>query len=395
MTDSTYLQKFIAKARNKSSGFAVWFLPGSEIPMAVVQQHGEVEKISNMRQLGSRSGFVEAPFVVSERNPALLFSVDGLLLGRDEITYYTGNYNGGYVFSDKAFAENSVDTPKDEFIAQCSNAIKLIKAGAMDKVVLSRQKFITSSDASLQPASLLLFLKQKYPTAFVYLFYTPASGWWMGASPELLLRGRAGNYQTMALAGTRPFNPQTHQLPWPEKEQLEQKFVTDYILEKLHAVGITDPDCSAPYTRQAGSVEHICTEISFSSGKVVELPQTLHPKATNCIANSDTINFELLQALHPTPAVCGMPAEVAMDFILKTEKHNREYYTGFLGMLNIKEQTNVYVNLRCMRLFPNGKLLFAGAGITAGSDPEREWNETEMKMQIMASAFDNTQNESI
>ncbi|MFA5475255.1 MAG: isochorismate synthase [Bacteroidales bacterium] len=373
MTDSTYLQKFIAKARNKSSGFAVWFLPGSEIPMAVVQQHGEVEKISNMRQLGSRSGFVEAPFVVSERNPALLFSVDGLLLGRDEITYYTGNYNGGYVFSDKAFAENSVDTPKDEFIAQCSNAIKLTKAGAMDKVVLSRQKFITSSDASLQPASLLLFLKQKYPTAFVYLFYTPASGWWMGASPELLLRGRAGNYQTMALAGTRPFNPQTHTLPWPEKEQLEQKFVTDYILEKLHAVGITDPDCSAPYTRQAGSVEHICTEISFSSGSAVEL----------------------LRALHPTPAVCGMPADIANDFILKTEKHDRAYYSGFLGMLNIKEQTNVYVNLRCMRLFPNGKLLFAGAGITAGSDPEREWNETEMKMQIMASAFDNTQNESI
>ncbi|MCK9269810.1 MAG: isochorismate synthase, partial [Bacteroidales bacterium] len=247
------------------------------------------------------------------------------------------------------------------------------KAGAMDKVVLSRQKFITSSDASLQPASLLLFLKQKYPTAFVYLFYTPVTGWWMGATPELLLQGRAGKYQTMALAGTRPFNPQTHQLPWPEKEQLEQKFVTDYILDKLHAVGITDPDCSAPYTRQAGSVEHICTEISFSSGSAVEL----------------------LRALHPTPAVCGMPADIANDFILKTEKHDRAYYSGFLGMLNIKEQTNVYVNLRCMRLFPNGKLLFAGAGITAGSDPEREWNETEMKMQIMASAFDNTQNESI
>jgi isochorismate synthase len=390
MTDSTYLQKFIVKARNKSSGFAVWFLPGSEIPMAVVQQHGDVEKISNMRQLEERSGFVVAPFVISEQNSALLFPDDGLLHHAEEIARYGDDFDEDFVFGNNEPAPVYLETPYQEFSGQCAQAIALIRTGAMEKVVLTRQKFISGSDASLQPASLLLFLKQKYPTAFVYLFYTPVTGWWIGATPELLLQGHAGKYQTMALAGTRPFNPKTHQLPWLEKEQLEQKFVTDYILDKLHAVGITDPDCSAPYTRQAGSVEHICTEISFSSGKVVELPQTLHPKATNCIANSDTINFELLQALHPTPAVCGLPADVAMDFILKTENHHREYYTGFLGMLNIKEQTNVYVNLRCMRLFPNGKLLFAGAGITAGSDPEREWNETEMKMQTMASAFDNS-----
>jgi isochorismate synthase len=387
MIDSAHLQKFIAKARNESSGFAVWFLPGSEIPMAVVQQ-ANAERISELSQLHDRSGFVVAPFVISEQNSALLFSDDGLLHDAEEIARYSEGFDEEYVFGNNEAAPIYVDTPYQEFAGQCEQAIALIGLGEMDKVVLSRQKFIIGSAAHSQPASLLLFLKQKYPTAFVYLFYTPASGLWMGATPELLLQGVAGEYQTMALAGTRPFNPQTHTLPWPEKERLEQKFVTDYIIEKLHAGGITDLDCSAPYTRRAGSVEHICTEISFGYGN--ELPQTLHPKAINGVANSDIVNFELLQALHPTPAVCGMPGEVAMDFILKTEKHHREYYTGFLGMLNIKEQTNVYVNLRCMRLFPNGKLLFAGAGITAGSDPEREWNETEMKLQIMASAFDNS-----
>ncbi|NCA86399.1 MAG: hypothetical protein EOM83_12635 [Clostridia bacterium] len=390
MIDCVHLQKFIAKACTQSSGFAIWFLPGSEIPMAMVQQHSEVEKISKMRQLERRSGFVVAPFVISEQNPALLFSASGLLHNAEEIARYGDDFDGDFVFGNNEATPIYVNTPYQEFAGQCEQAIALIRSGAMDKVVLSRQKFITGSDASFQPASLLLFLKQKYPTAFVFLFYTPVTGWWMGATPELLLRGRAGEYQTMALAGTRPFNPLTHTLPWPEKEQLEQKFVTDYIIEKLHAGGITDLSCSAPHTRQAGSVEHICTEISFSSGNAVELPQALHPEAINGVAHSDTVNFDLLQALHPTPAVCGMPADVAKDFILKTEKHNREYYTGFLGMLNIKEQTDVYVNLRCMRLFPHGKLLYAGAGITAGSDPEREWNEMEMKMQIMASAFDNS-----
>lgn len=379
MIASTHLQKFIAKASTQSSGFAVWFLPGSNIPMAVVQQRGEVEKISKMPQLEDRSGFVVAPFVISEQNPALLFSASGLLHNAEEIARYGDDFDGDFVFGNNEATPIYVNTPYQEFAGQCEQAIALIRSGTMDKVVLSRQKFITGSDASFQPASLLLFLKQKYPTAFVFLFYTPVTGWWMGATPELLLHGRAGNYQTMALAGTRPFNRQTHTLPWPEKELLEQKFVTDYIIEKLHAGGIADLSCSAPHTRRAGSVEHICTEISFSSGNAVELPQTLR-----------RIDFEVLQVLHPTPAVCGMPADVAKYFILKTEKHNREYYTGFLGMLNIKEQTDVYVNLRCMRLFPNGKLLFAGAGITTGSDPEREWNETEMKLQIMASAFDNS-----
>lgn len=377
MIASAHLQKFIAKASTQSSGFAVWFLPGSEIPMAVVQ-HGELQRIHDMGELQNRSGFVIAPFFVSDQYPILLLSPKVVLQGVNEIAHYVEDYNQGFENSTNISEKDFVETPKAEFIAQCSNAIQRIKAGEMDKVVLSRQKFFPGSAAHSQPASLLLFLKQKYPTAFVYLFYTPASGWWMGATPELLLCGRAGEYQTMALAGTRPFNPQTHTLPWSEKEQLEQKFVTDYIIEKLHAGGIADLSCSAPHTRRAGSVEHICTEISFSSGNAVELPQTLR-----------RIDFEVLQVLHPTPAVCGMPADVAKDFILKTEKHNREYYTGFLGMLNIKEQTDVYVNLRCMRLFPHGKLLFAGAGITAGSDPEREWNETEMKMQIMASAFEN------
>ena len=87
-----------------------------------------------------------------------------------------------------------------------------------------------------------------------------------------------------------------------------------------------------------------------------------------------------------------MPADIAKDYILKTEKHNRAYYSGFLGMLNINGQTDVYVNLRCMKLLGEGNLLYAGAGITAGSDPEKEWHETEMKMASMGRALNDFKN---
>ncbi len=364
------IERFIAKARNESSGFAVWYLPGSNIPMAVVQQEGEAEHISDLSQLHDRSGFVMAPFVVSKQNPVLLLSPKGLLQGEDEIVRYVGDFSGSFDFTNNSSDENFVETPKEEFISQCSNAIEWILAKKMNKVVLSRQKFMRRPDSKPSLARLLLLLKANYPTAFNSLFYTPVTGWWMGATPELLLRGDVGEYQTMALAGTRAFSQQKQASPWPEKEQSEQKFVSDYIIDKLHAGGITDIRCSEPCTRRAGIIEHICTEVSFSSGNVVKL----------------------LQALHPTPAVCGMPADIAKDYILKTEKHNRAYYSGFLGMLNINRQTDVYVNLRCMKLLGEGNLLYAGAGITAGSDPEKEWHETEMKMAGMGRALNDFKN---
>jgi isochorismate synthase len=360
MSLEVLIECFIAKARNDSSGFAVWFLPRSNVPMAVVQ-HEEIERISDLSQLHDRSGFVMAPFFVSKQNPILLLSPKGLLQGEDEIARYVGDSNESYDFTNSSSDENFVETPKQEFISQCSNAIELIRKGEMDKVVLSRQKFMRRQDSQPSPGRLLLLLKANHPAAFNSLFYTPATGWWMGGSPELLLRGSAGEYETMALAGTRAHFAQTSTSPWPEKEQLEQKFVSDYVIEKLRAGGITDIRCSVPFTRRAGIIEHICTEISFKSGNAAKL----------------------LQALHPTPAVCGMPADIANDFILKTEKHNRAYYSGFLGMLNINGQTDVYVNLRCMKLLDEGNLLYAGAGITAGSEPEREWMETEMKMAGM------------
>ena len=92
---------------------------------------------------------------------------------------------------------------------------------------------------------------------------------------------------------------------------------------------------------------------------------------------------ELIDVLHPTPSVGGLPKKLACSFILNTELHDREYYTGYLGVMNCNTQTHLYVNLRCMKVTSEQIILFSGAGITAGSDPLKEWFETENKLMTL------------
>ena len=92
---------------------------------------------------------------------------------------------------------------------------------------------------------------------------------------------------------------------------------------------------------------------------------------------------QLISVLHPTPAVCGFPKLEAKKFILENENYNREYYSGFLGELNIHDATDLYVNLRCMQIKNNQIHLYIGGGITKDSIPEKEWIETANKAMTM------------
>ena len=95
----------------------------------------------------------------------------------------------------------------------------------------------------------------------------------------------------------------------------------------------------------------------------------------------------MLELLHPTSAVCGMPKEPSKDFILENEDFDREYFSGFLGPVNVLDETSIFVNLRCMKLMTNAVKLFAGAGIISNSNPEKEWIETENKMDTLLKVF--------
>jgi isochorismate synthase len=121
---------------------------------------------------------------------------------------------------------------------------------------------------------------------------------------------------------------------------------------------------SEPFTVQAGNLVHLRTDIS---GKL---------KSNDSLEN-------LINSLHPTPAVCGLPKTVALAFILQNERYDRSYYTGYLGELNINNTTNLFVNLRCMQLKNSLVSIYVGGGITADSIPENEWEETVSKTEVM------------
>ena len=99
--------------------------------------------------------------------------------------------------------------------------------------------------------------------------------------------------------------------------------------------------------------------------------------------NMPELGSTMLELLNPTSAVCGMPLQPALDFIKKHEKYDRELYAGFLGPINISGYTHLFVNLRCMKIMGNTGRFYAGAGITEDSNPEKEFEETQLKMQTL------------
>lgn len=244
-----------------------------------------------------------------------------------------------------------------------SEAISYMKQSNVSKIVLSRvMKY--DIDSSFNPTETFLKLCDTYPNAFVYILYHPNCGLWMGATPEQLLKIEDGILHTVSLAGTK-VDEQTN---WTEKEIVEQRIVTDFIADTLKNNGLA-PEVDKAETVKAGSVMHLKSEIKAE-------------------VNPNTDISKLLTDLHPTPAVCGMPKNEAMDFIVNNESHNRTYYTGYLGEQGTKNSANLYVNLRCMQICKNSLALYLGGGITEDSDPEAEWIETENKAQTLLSVIE-------
>ena len=267
-----------------------------------------------------------------------------------------------------------------------SKGITVIKDKKLDKVVLSRKETVEIKETN--PFVLFKKLLNHYPNAFVYCWFHPETGLWLGATPETLLQIENNRLTTMSLAGTKPYQG-TLDVEWSEKEIHEQKIVTDYLVKQLDNQ-LDNLQISDTKTTQAGNLVHLKTMVSG----------LLEP-AENSLKT-------IIDKLHPTPAVCGFPKTEAMNFILENENYDREFYTGFLGELNfeknetrnrnrrnvennayssVKKVTNLYVNLRCMKLECNKAQIYVGGGITSDSVPEHEWQETVAKSATIKKAL--------
>ena len=263
-----------------------------------------------------------------------------------------------------------------------SKAIEQIKSSDLDKVVVSRAVQFTLEASN--PIEIFKNLFQKYPTAFTYCWFHPKTGFWFGASPERLLKLEGKTVSTMSLAGTQPYDA-SKEIIWDDKNRKEHAFVTDYLLDVLkdYLDGIKSVGSS---TLRAGELLHLQTLIT---GRLKPSKEALK---------------DLIHALHPTPAVCGTPRELALDFIKSYEGYDREYYTGFFGELNIsntslfrnskknienrayqtlRKSTDLAVNLRCMKLLNTTAVLYSGGGITKDSDPNQECLEIHNKIQTV------------
>lgn len=240
-------------------------------------------------------------------------------------------------------------------IARINDAIAHIRTSGMRKVVIARREDLV---IELELRNTFRTLVSAYPNATVYTLWLNGK-LWMGATPETLLTSQGSMVKTMALAGTRKLTGPS----FSEKEEDEQLAVTESIESSLIELGAQEVVLDGPKSVQAGPVQHLLTSIE------ADLPNMV--SALTCA-----------KALHPTPAVCGMPKQEAFDLIQKLEDFDRELYAGFIG-LETKNKSQFYVNLRCMQIGHNKVALYAGGGITSRSNPEMEWEETVVKMDTL------------
>jgi len=290
--------------------------------------------------------FIFAPFDKSV-NPAFLFKFSSI-----EIDGRIPNVN----------LDNGVldGASKDAYIETCQKLIDHITTEKVSKVILSRTHCIGYSDIDLN--SIFESMKLKYPNAFVYLLHHPDIGTWAAATPELLLSKKDHHVSTVALAGTRKYNP-LYTEPWGDKEVEEHKYIETYVNESLDRLNLKYTK-SETSTIRAGNVEHIESKYK--------------------ITDPENQFIELINKLHPGPAISGYPPREAIDIIKNIESDDRKYYCGYLGPIDINDLSMLYVNLRCMEIFSNGYKIYIGGGITKDSIAEDEWNETILKSETMS-----------
>lgn len=327
-----------------NTSFALYHLPDAKHHVLVRQQNGGYSYLTETTF--DQEGFAFHPFVVSEDCPAVFIK------GEQQIRNATIDFRSTH-------QQKIVTSDKATYLEKITHFIEATKQD-FQKLILSRIKYLEIESGNL--FYLFQALKKAHPSAFVYLVNIAGIGCWIGATPERLF-SQNGVAETMALAGTqRDLGLPLDRVVWGEKEIEEQAIVERYfqkILEKQRVLFLKSPR----HTVKAGNVLHLCTNFQFTPVDDA---------------------YSLIQTLHPSPAVCGMPKKAAQQFIQNHEPHDRSYYCGFLGPINTADKTDLFVNLRCMQVLKNRFALYVGGGILPDSDPEKEWQETEMKAKTLS-----------
>jgi len=262
---------------------------------------------------------------------------------------------------------------RDGWTAMVRWALTAIAAGRLDKVVFAR-KVALGLDRHVDPLRVLSHLKATTPGCFHFAFGPPAGPTFVGASPERLVRRDGQAVLSEAVAGTRGRGDTPaadaalrEELLTSSKERREHAFVQRAIQQAL------EPHCTALDGADTPS------DLALARGRHLHAPirGTLRP---------DTDTTDLLDALHPTPAVGGVPADAALAAIREQEPFDRGWYAGPVGWI-APDAADFAVAIRSGLLAPTTLSLFSGAGIVEGSAPDREWAEIEQKIGDFAAVL--------
>jgi isochorismate synthase len=341
----------IINHKEQNLPFVLYSKPNTSNLIGILQQNNTLYHVSDY----SEQGFVFASF--DEKQLILIpESESEIITAKKEETSFDPIETDDQNFDPEA---------KFQYEYLVAQGIQAIKNEEFKKVVLSRSEDVQLAEFDF--IETFQHLVQLYPATFCYCFFHPEIGLWMGATPEKLLKANGNVFETMALAGTQKDNFET-EIVWQQKEKDEQQYVTDFIVKRLKEFAASVV-VSEPYSLRAGSIWHIKTDIS------------------GVLKDNSTLE-EVIDTLHPTPAVCGLPKKKSKAFILENENYDRTFYTGFLGELNSSFEGNtassdLFVNLRSMQIQDNKAILYMGCGVTKESIPEKEWEESVNKSMTM------------
>jgi menaquinone-specific isochorismate synthase len=251
--------------------------------------------------------------------------------------------------------------------AAVERAIALVEQGDLTKLVLAVRQQL-ELDGALDPLTLLANLRRSQPGSCRFLWQQQAGDALLGASPERLLTLRQGLLRSDALAGTAPLGDTAIELLRSGKDRHEHELVVETITAVLQRAGLTPRRPRHPRLARHGALVHLHTPITAR----------LDPAAGPAHQP-----LALAEALHPTPAVAGLPRREAMAWLRSLEPFERGHYAAPIGWIDSEGDADLRVAIRSGTLRGHQLELTAGAGLVRGSRAERELQEVALKLGVL------------
>ncbi len=264
-------------------------------------------------------------------------------------------------------------TSTDSFKRAVISSLGSIQANHLNKIVLADKLDIISTS----PFNIFQSLKNLrilHQNCYIFSVSNGKGQNFIGASPERLISIQNQQLMTDALAGSAPRGKTpiedaelANRLLSSEKESREHQVVIDFITQRLHQLGMV-PQLVPPQLRQLSNIQHLWTPIQ------AKVPATVHP-------------LQIVAELHPTPAVAGVARDIACEQIRYYENFERGLYAAPLGWVDYRGNSEFIVGIRSALIDGDHASLYAGAGIVAGSDPDKELAEIKLKFQALLQAL--------